>query len=269
MRNRENHNVVFAYRITGGCFFFITGLIAFNMKNHFKILYCIDHKTIFLFQELSPYSVRPIYIFWQWYNISLTWHPYIRAMDLKNAINLKCRLSSLIHRVLQEYYPNHLGITAIFTQKDNCFQRLKNNWTNWHNYQYKDYVKYFDENFQSLSAIHKSGTYVYNQMLSLLPWDGLPGSYGSWIQLQFVCTASGFDSTDWKLCCIRLSSDDWLGHWISNFCEWRRTLVSFAVCFETLSICNVRHGPINSAELAKQEQTIAVYTSGFILILLW
>lgn len=75
-------------------------------------------------------------------------------------------------------------------------------------------------------------------------------------------------SSNWKACCLWLSSGDWLGRWrVPHFCAFRDSWVALVVCFgllhcEDWSSCF-------AAFVWIWAQRIALCTSEFILLLLF
>ncbi len=56
-----------------------------------------------------------------------------------------------------------------------------------------------------------------------------------------------FVFSKWNACSIGFRSGDWLGHCITvHFFPFKNSLVAFAVCFGSLSICTVKRRPMSS-----------------------
>ncbi len=79
-----------------------------------------------------------------------------------------------------------------------------------------------------------------------------------------------FVFSKWNACSIGFRSGDWLGHCITvHFFPFKNSLVAFAVCFGSLSICTVKRRPMSSEAFGWiWADNIARNTSEFILLLL-
>ncbi len=79
-----------------------------------------------------------------------------------------------------------------------------------------------------------------------------------------------FVFSKWNACSIGFRSGDWLGHCITvHFFSFKNSLVAFAVCFGSLSICTVKRHPMSSEAFGWiWADNIARNTSEFILLLL-
>ncbi len=118
----------------------------------------------------------------------------------------------------------------------------------------------------------KSGTHRHHQTLGFIPGDALPGLYCNCLQ---ICLFLGhfpfsFVFSKWNACSIGFRSGDWLGHCITvHFFPFKNSLVAFAVCFGSLSICTVKRCPMSSEAFGWiLADIIARNTSEFILLLL-
>ena len=109
----------------------------------------------------------------------------------------------------------------------------------------------------------KSGMHRHYQMLGFIPGDAPPGLYCNCLQFLLVFSK-------WNACSIGFRSGDWLGHCITfHFFALKNSLVAFAVCFGSLSICTVKRRPISSEAFGWiWADNIARSTSEFILLLL-
>ncbi len=118
----------------------------------------------------------------------------------------------------------------------------------------------------------KSGTHRHHQTLGFIPGDALPGLYCNRLQFLLVLGAFSFSFvfSKWNACSIGFRSGDWLGHCITvHFFPFKNSLVAFAVCFGSLSICTVKHRPMSSEAFGWiWADNIARNTSEFILLLL-
>ncbi len=118
----------------------------------------------------------------------------------------------------------------------------------------------------------KSGTHRHHQTLGFIPGDALPGLYCN--RLQFLLVLGHFPFSfvfsKWNACSIGFRSGDWLGHCITvHFFPFKNSLVAFAVCFGSLSICTVKRRPMSSEAFGWiWADNIARNTSEFILLLL-
>ncbi len=82
-------------------------------------------------------------------------------------------------------------------------------------------------------------------------------------------SAFSFVFSKWNACSIRLKSGDWLGHCKILFFTFKNSWVAFAVCFGSLSICTMKHRPINFAPFGWiWADSISLYTSEFFRLLL-
>ncbi len=79
-----------------------------------------------------------------------------------------------------------------------------------------------------------------------------------------------FCLSKWNVCSIGFRSGDWLGHCITvHFFPFKNSLVAFAVCFGSLSICTVKRRPMSSEAFGWiWADNIARNTSEFILLFL-
>ncbi len=79
-----------------------------------------------------------------------------------------------------------------------------------------------------------------------------------------------FVFSKWNACSIGFRSGDWLGHCITvHFFPFKNSLVAFAVCFGSSSICTVKRRPMSSEAFGWiWADNIARNTSEFILLLL-
>ncbi len=77
-----------------------------------------------------------------------------------------------------------------------------------------------------------------------------------------------FVFSKWNACSIGFRSGDWLGHCITvHFFPFKNSLVAFAVCFGSLSICTVKRRPMSSEAFGWiWADNIARNTSEFILL---
>ncbi len=118
----------------------------------------------------------------------------------------------------------------------------------------------------------KSGTHRHHQTLGFIPGDALPGLYCNRLQFLLVLGAFPFSFvfSKWNACSIGFRSGDWLGHCITvHFFPFKNSLVAFAVCFGSLSICTVKRRPMSSEAFGWiWANNIARNTSEFILLLL-
>ena len=87
----------------------------------------------------------------------------------------------------------------------------------------------------------KSGMHRHHQMLGFIPGDALP--HCSTATVFSSCLFLGhfpfsFVFSKWDACSIGFRSGDWLGQCITfHFFALKNSLVAFAVCFGSLSIC--------------------------------
>ncbi len=119
----------------------------------------------------------------------------------------------------------------------------------------------------------KSGTHRHHQTLGFHPW---------WCSARPLLQPSSVPACSWGIfpsvlssasemqCSIGFRSGDWLGHCITvHFFPFKNSLVAFAVCFGSLSICTEKRRPMSSEAFGWiWADNIARNTSEFILLLL-
>ncbi len=118
----------------------------------------------------------------------------------------------------------------------------------------------------------KSGTHRHHQTLGFIPGDALPGLYCN--RLQFLLVLGAF-SIQFCLqqvkCMLNRIQVRWLTWPLHNspLLSLQNSLVAFAVCFGSLSICTVKRRPMSSEAFGWiWADNIARNTSEFILLLL-
>ncbi len=118
----------------------------------------------------------------------------------------------------------------------------------------------------------KSGTHRHHQTLGFIPGDALPGLYCN--RLQFLLVLGAF-SLQFCLqqvkCMLNRIQVRWLTWPLHNspLLPFKNSLVAFAVCFGSLSICTVKRRPMSSEAFGWiWADNIARNTSEFILLLL-
>ena len=129
--------------------------------------------------------------------------------------------------------------------------------------------KSFAVNYRLMSWMHR-----HHQTLGFIPGDALPGLYCNCLQFLLVLGAFSLQFCLQQVKCmlnrIQVRSGDWLGHCITfNLFALKSSLVAFAVCFGSLSICTVKRRPMSSEAFGWiWADNIARNTSEFILLLL-
>ena len=118
----------------------------------------------------------------------------------------------------------------------------------------------------------KSGTHRHHQTLGFIPGDALPGLYCNCLQFLLVLGAFSLQFCLQQVKCmlnwIQVRWLTWPLHNIPLLCL-KNSLVAFAVCFGSLSICTVKRCPMSSEAFGWiWADNIAWNTSKFILLLL-